>query len=378
MDMRNDTADHSFPFPLELVDTPAILVERSVLTDNIARMQQFAQTCGVQLRPHIKTHKSVQLAMLQLKAGAAGIAVAKISEAEVMAKAGISDIQIANQIVGPSKAAKLLDLSRIARVCCAVDNVRNATELSDIFAGQGLQLDVLVEVDTGLHRCGLSDIIEIVTLSRQIVKLPGLRLIGVMTHAGHAYGARSPEEVADIGRHEGNFLVEAAAAIRGAGIPVGTISVGSTPTATFAASVHGVTELRVGNYIFNDRMQVVLGVATIAQCALSVFATVISVPAGNRVVIDAGSKVFSSDAGAHGRASLTGFGQVLGKQATVTRLSEEHGVIESEPALFRLGEKIKIVPNHACAVMNQLDCAYLIDNGQVVDLIDIDARGMVV
>ncbi|HVP07472.1 MAG TPA: alanine racemase [Candidatus Acidoferrum sp.] len=369
--------DHSFPFSLEFVDTPAILIERPVLNDNVARMQQHASQCGVKLRPHIKTHKSVQLTRLQLEAGAVGIAVAKITEAEVMARAGVNDIQIANQVVGPMKAAKLLELSRIVNVSCAVDSFQNASELSNLFTRQGRQLDVLVEVDTGLHRCGLSDISAIVTLCQQIVMLRGLRLIGVMTHAGHAYGARSLDELAEIGRQEGKFLVEAAGVIRDAGITVDTVSVGSTPTASYAAAVEGVTELRVGNYIFNDRMQLALGVATNDQCALSVLATVISVPAADRAVIDAGSKVFSSDAGAHGRASLVGFGLILGKKATVTRLSEEHGVIESTPGLFRLGEKVRIIPNHACAVMNQLDFAYLVDSGQVVDRISIDARGMV-
>lgn len=267
--------------------TPALLIERSVLARNIGAMQQLADSHGVSLRPHIKSHKSIEIARMQLQAGAVGIAVAKLGEAEVMAGKGITDIQIANQVVGAENVGRLLALSSQAAVSCAIDSEANARQLSVVFADAGRKLPVLIEIDSGLHRCGLSGYEEIAALASIAGKLPGLTLAGIMTHAGHAYAA-VPEEVAHIGAEEGSLMVGLAERLRADGLTIDTVSVGSTPTARHAAASPGVTELRVGNYVFHDLMQVSLGVAALEQCALSVLTTVTSTPSPHRAVVDAG------------------------------------------------------------------------------------------
>lgn len=364
------------PFPIDLLETPAILIDLAVLDANIARMQALADARQLSLRPHIKTHKSVALANRQLAAGASGVAVAKLSEAEVMAEAGITDIQIANQIVGRSKIERLAALSERVALSTAVDSLENVLQMDDIFTAHGLVANVLIEVDSGLHRAGLSQWTEILDLAKEISHRPHCKFVGLMTHAGHAYAARSIEEVKSIAKREGSLLADLGERLRNEGFIVPIVSAGSTPTAYWVAQVPGITELRVGNYIFNDAIQVALGVAQWTDCALSVLTTVTSVHT-DRVVIDAGSKVFSSDCGAHGSTLLSGFGQVIERALTVTRLSEEHGVVQlSRSGDFQIGDRIHIIPNHACPVMNLAQKAWLVQSGMVVDAIEIEARGM--
>ncbi|MBN1212164.1 MAG: alanine racemase [candidate division Zixibacteria bacterium] len=364
------------PLKVSDIDTPALLIERRILEINIRRMQQLADDNRIILRPHIKAHKMPYLALKQIAAGAGGIAAAKLSEAEIMIKNGLDDIQIANQVVGPTKIERLFRLSQKAKISCAVDSPVNAREISAFFAKHGQKIDVLIEIDTGLKRCGLNSPKEIIKLARQLIKLKGINFRGLMTHAGHAYAASGKREVAEIGGFEGRFMVETAGLLRAAGIPVNEVSVGSTPTAPHAALIPGITEIRPGNYIFNDMMQVALGVVTVKSCALTILATVISRPDKNRVVIDAGSKALALDKGAHGLEQLKGYGHILKKKATLERLSEEHGIIKYDREEFLLGEKVRLIPNHACPVVNLFDFAYLVDGQKVLELIPIEARGM--
>ncbi|MBD3401594.1 alanine racemase, partial [candidate division GN15 bacterium] len=188
---------------LTVLDTPCLLIEQHVLADNIARMQALADQYGVDLRPHIKTHKMPVLAQTQIEAGACGIAVATLDEAETMAAVGIDDIQIARQVIGERNIARLVSLRRRARITCAVDNAENARALSAALARHGLTVGLLIEIDTGLRRCGLTDADDVLTLAQTIRDLPSVQFRGLMTHAGHAYGASSDHELAGIGRAEG-------------------------------------------------------------------------------------------------------------------------------------------------------------------------------
>jgi D-serine deaminase-like pyridoxal phosphate-dependent protein len=364
------------PLKVSDIDTPALLIERKILESNILRMQRLADDHRVILRPHVKAHKMPSLALRQMAAGAGGVAVAKLAEAEIMIKNGLDDIQIANQVVGPMKIERLYRLSREAKLSCAVDSVVNAREISAFFAKHNHKIDVLIEIDTGLKRCGLSSAREVVKLARQLLKLKGVNFRGIMTHAGHAYAAADKQEVARIGEHEGRFLAETATVLREAGIPVSEVSVGSTPTVPYSAAVPGVTEIRPGNYVFNDMTQVSLGTVPVKNCALTVLATVISRPARERAVIDAGSKALALDRGAHGRESLQGYGHILKKKAVLERLSEEHGIINTREENFVPGERIRIIPNHSCPVINLFDFACLVDGQKVLELIPIEARGM--
>lgn len=363
-----------FPFPINQLDTPAILLDAAIVEGNIREMQALADRSGIRLHPHIKTHKSLALAKRQLKAGACGIAVAKLGEAEVMAAGGISDIQIANQVVGRAKIERMAALAEKIRINCAVDSMENLFEIDDIFRAYRLSANLLIEIDTGLHRSGLSRWEDVLPLVRAAEDAGNIIFSGLMTHAGHAYAAPDQPALERIGLDEGKIMADLANRLRNEGFDVPVVSVGSTPTAKYSATVPGVTELRVGNYIFNDAMQVSLGVAEWGQCALSLLATVISVHA-DRIVIDAGSKSFSSDAGAHGSTRLSGFGQVVGLPLTITRLSEEHGVIQGVFSnVLKVGERLRIIPNHACPVMNLAESVWWVDSGSVIERISIDAR----
>lgn len=346
------------------------------MENNIRAMQHLADLNDVKLRVHIKTHKIPELALKQLKEGAAGIAVAKLGEAEIMAGAGIRDIQVANIIVGPEKIARLLKLHRTCRITVAIDSIENARQLSTAFEKAGRILEVLVEINTGLNRAGLNSYDELLALLKKCQRLKGLSVTGLMTHAGHAYGARSLAEIEKIGRKEGRILVRYAARLKADGFDnVEVVSVGSTPTARFCSAIKGVTELRVGNYIFNDMSQVSLNMASVSDCALTVLSSVVSRPKKSRTVIDAGSKSLALDRGAHGRETIRGFGHIVGGGGEIIRLSEEHGIIENVTRNFKLGQKIRIMPNHACTVMNLFDHAYLVDGNTVLKKYPIAARG---
>jgi len=359
---------------LDSIETPAVLVDLDVVERNVAAMAERARRAGVRLRPHAKTHKTVEIGRLQLAAGAGGLSVAKVGEAEVFAAAGFQDLFVAYPVVGEDKGRRLLALSDRARLAVGVDSPDGARTLDAVFRAAGRRLDVLLKIDVGFHRVGvLPD--HAVQTAQSISDLSGLRLRGVFTHAGHAYLAKSPDGVADIGRSEGSILVETAQRIRDAGIEIEEVSVGSTPTARHAMSVPGVTECRPGNYVFHDASQVSLGVCAPEDCALTVLATVVSVPAADRAVVDAGSKTLSSDPL---RPSGPGHGFVLGRRSRIARLSEEHGVIEVLPGEgFRVGERVRILPNHACVVSNLHDRLLGVRGDRVEGELAVAARGRV-
>ncbi len=256
---------------MDEVETPAVLVDLDILERNIARMAGRAREHGVPLRPHAKTHKVVEIAERQIKAGAVGLSVAKTSEAEVFAAAGFGDLFVAFPVVGADKGRRLLALADRARLAAGVDSEEGARTLADVFRSAGRRLDVLLKVDVGYGRVGVPPA-RAPEIARRIADLPGLRLRGLFTHAGQAYAAERPEAVAGVGEHEGRTLVETAEAVRATGIAVEEVSVGSTPTAAHAMTVAGVTECRPGNYVFYDASQVGLGSCRMEDCALTVLA----------------------------------------------------------------------------------------------------------
>lgn len=360
---------------VESLETPALLIEESVLEANLNQMQELANDNGIALRPHIKTHKCPKLAHKQLQKGAQGIAVATLQEAEAMVESGITNIHLANEIATDQQIAHFLALSEKAYIACTVDHPDQLTALNRHASGKHLLVPVLIEVNTGLDRAGVENEAEAIQLGRQVEELPNLQLKGIMTHGGQAYGAANRQEVEAIGKKEGEKLVTTAEIMRESGLEVEVVSAGSTPTAPFAAKVKGVTELRVGNYIVNDGIQVSLGVAQQNACALSVLTSVISRPTASRIITDSGTKSLTSDQGAHGNSAIKGFGKVLGKDGHLDRLSEEHGVIENiDSNQFRMGEKLRILPNHACPVFNLFSKAYLVNGNELVDELLIEGK----
>jgi D-serine deaminase-like pyridoxal phosphate-dependent protein len=356
------------------VDTPSVIVDLARVERNIARLAEIAQKAGVRLRPHAKTHKCPDIARLQIAAGAPGVTLAKIGEAEAFADAGLDDFFLAYPIVGDLKARRLRALAERARVIVGVDSEDGAASLASAFADAPRPLEVRLEIDTGLGRTGVLPE-HAHALARAVSRLPGLRLQGLFTHAGHAYAAGSPEAIAAIGRGEGDALVRCAEALRAEGFAIEDVSVGSTPTAIDALRVRGVTECRPGTYVFNDATQVALGVCRAEDCALTVLATVVSVPAADRVVIDAGSKTLASELI---RPKNEAFAVLDDGRGRVIRVTEEHGIVEPAPgAAFRVGDRVSVVPSHVCPVVNLHDRLLGFREGRLERELLVAARGRV-
>jgi len=326
-------------------ETPCAVVDLNVVERNLARMAAIAASAGLRLRPHAKTHKSPWLAARQIAHGATGLTVATLREAEVYADAGIDDLLLAHPPVG---ATKLMRLGRLA------DRIRQlAVSLDDVGVAQTLpqSIEVLWEVDTGQHRLGTQAGLPTVDAVRRLVAAIGLaRFRGLITHAGHSYKAKNSAERREIARAEMRGVVETAELLRQEGIPVREVSVGSTPTAKYAGLMAGVTEMRPGTYAFGDANQVTLGSQRLEDCAFGVVATVVSVPAADRAVLDAGSKALSADLSV---AGLKGYGLVVdAPHLTVGRLSEEHAVVTGTPTGLHIGDRVVVIPAHACTTVN--------------------------
>lgn len=361
----------------EELDTPSLVVDEAALLRNIEEMAAFGRSHGVAVRPHQKTHKTAEIARLQREAGAVGFTCAKLGEAEALADAGVlDDVLLAYQIVGEQKLRRLSALMERARVAVAVDGVEGAELLSTAMRDAGKTLDVMIEVNTGLDRAGLRPGEEVLGLARKLSQMPGLRLRGIMTHEGHVAKAETVEDLAAIATKAGEDMVRTAELLRANGIPVDTVSVGSTPAAAYTPTVPGITEMRPGTYVFNDNTGFLFGRVGVDGCALRILATVISRPAPDRAVVDAGSKTLTMDP-PKGRA---GFGYIVQyPDATIARLSEEHGVVELPPSAqgMRVGERVEIIPNHVCPTVNLQDELFVTRDGEVIDRWPIIARGKV-
>jgi D-serine deaminase-like pyridoxal phosphate-dependent protein len=360
--------------PIEDLETPAVLVDLDVLERNIRAMAARARESRVALRPHAKTHKVLEVGRMQLEAGATGLTLAKTAEAEVFAAADFEDLFLAYPVVGQDKGRRLLALSERTRLTVGVDSVEGASTLDRVFHAAGRRLDVRLEVDCGLQRTGVAPG-EALALAARIAELPGLCLIGIFTHAGQAYLAESPEAAAAVGRAEGETVVSVARELAASGLSISDVSVGSTPTAKAGMGVAGVTECRPGTYVYNDASQAAIGSCRLEDCAMTVLATVVSVPTRERAVVDAGSKTLSSDPlwprpGGHGR--------LVGRLSRITRLNEEHGIVETAPGeSFRVGERVSIIPNHACIVSNLHTRVFAVRARRVEAVWTVAARGCV-
>jgi D-serine deaminase-like pyridoxal phosphate-dependent protein len=312
---------------------------------------------------------------MQLDAGAGGITVAKLGEAEVMVEAGIDDLLIAYPLVGEFKLRRLRELLERARVRVSLDDVAVAEPIGRIGVDRGEPIPVLIEVDTGLHRMGRPAGAPSTDLAVEIARIPGIDVIGLLTHAGHAYRATDEDLLRAASQREALDMAETADLCRKAGLDVSVVSVGSTPTARIAAGIAGVTEIRPGTYVFNDVQQMRLGVATEQTCGARVLATVVSRPTSERFVIDAGSKAFSSDGG--DGPPFPGRGVVVGRPDLVLDfMSEEHGVGHiKDGGGLAIGDRLEVVPLHACSAVNLFDVAYAVRGGAVEGEIAIAARG---
>jgi D-serine deaminase-like pyridoxal phosphate-dependent protein len=365
--------------PISELDTPTLLIDLKRLQNNIATISKFAKEQQLQLRPHIKTHKSIKIAKMQLASGAVGITVAKIAEAEVMETAGIKDILIAFPISSPQKVERLKRLlSKGVKLKVAVDSLEQLKHLQKGLESSPYTLEVWIKINSGLNRCGVEPGKEAVNLAQAILFLSKLRFGGLFTHAGQSYAATSIKEIEEIGKREARSILESAEMMEQMGIPVPVKSVGSTPTYQISGTTQGITEIRPGNAVFFDAIQVGLGVASLDQCALSILSSVVGIY-HNRMVFDAGSKSLSLDKGAHGNNTVQDFGHIMDTpELTLERLSEEHGVATyTIPPPLTLNQKVQIIPNHACTAANLFHSYVVHSDGMVVDIWNVDARGMV-
>jgi D-serine deaminase-like pyridoxal phosphate-dependent protein len=369
------TEDHIVAVDQPL-DTPLIAVDLDLLERNITAMAALAADYGVSLRPHAKTHKSPQVARMQIAAGAVGLTCAKLGEAEVLVdKGGVTDVLIAYPIVGEIKIRRLLSLLDRARIVVAVDTHEAAAALSQAISAKGRTLDIYLEVNTGQDRAGARAGQEAADLAAAISRLPGLRLAGVMTHEGHA-GFSPPEEIVAVAENAGKALVDTAERIRSQGIEVAQVSVGSTPASWFTPRVAGITEMRPGTYVFHDNNAFRHGRVGPHLCAARVVSTIVSRPAPDRAIIDAGSKALALDPS----PSHPGHGYIVGHRgATIARLSEEHGVVTlpDDEIGFDVGDRVEIIPNHICPAVNLTDELVMVRDGHVVDRWPVTARGKV-
>ena len=348
----------------EELDTPAVLIDMDIVKKNIQAYQKYCNRVGISLRPHIKTHKIPELAKLQLNEGAAGITCQKISEAEaIISEGGISDIFITYNIIGQKKLMALKKLSKRANISVVADSMYCLEGLSRVFEDSEKKLRVLVECDTGAKRCGVISPSAALKLAKAISLNTNLIFGGLMTYPPIS----EPEKV-------NTFLTEAKQLIEKNRIVVETISIGGSPDMWNVEDIPIANEYRIGTYIFNDRSLLHRGVCEERDCALTVLATVVSTPTEYRAIVDAGSKVLTSDL-----FGLTGYGKVINEpHLKICQLTEEHGTITSDnPTGLKIGQQLKIIPNHACVVTNMLDRVIFVENGIPIKHQKVIARGKV-
>ena len=340
------------------------------------------------MRPHAKTHKSPTIAAWQIERGAIGICCAKLGEAEVFAGARIEDIRVPYPL-NPVNAPRVLALLDRTRFSFIVDHLAIARGWSDAMSRAGREVDVLVKVDVGFHRCGINPALPgAVDFLERIARMPGLKLRGILAHAGHGYHASSETEAERIATEEARMLNDIACAARTRAIPIEEVSAGATPTARYSLRQKGLTEYRCGNYVFFDRTQVGLGAATFDDCAMSVLARIVTKPAPDRIILDCGSKTLSSD-GARGFSALPGHGAIFrdisvkpgqrpDDDLIIERLSEEHATVRVASGATPLepGDLVRVVPNHACVVTNLVDELWLRE-GERVEPLPVAARGRI-
>ena len=362
---------------LEQVPTPALVLDAAKARRNVERLAAYAASHGIGIRPHTKTHKSVEMARLQLEAGARGLTIAKVGEAEALRSssgAARPDLLVAYPTVDPSRTTRLAELARSADVRVAVDTPAAVNAISAAAARAGTTIGLLVDLDVGMRRTGVSTAEALVSLAQAVVAAPGVRLDGIFCYPGHVWGR--PDE-------QGAALAAVAAQLQEAidlferhGLCHAIVSAGSTPTAFQSHLVPQVTEIRPGTYIFNDMNCVHGGFCTLDDCAATILCTVVSDAVAGQVVLDGGSKTFSSDRCAP--APESGHGRVVEyPEATITKLTEEHAQVDVSRCgrRPRVGERVTVIPNHICPCVNLQDTAWLQQADGRLRRLPVDARG---
>jgi D-serine deaminase-like pyridoxal phosphate-dependent protein len=355
------------------LETPALIVDLDRMEGNLQRMADYCHEHGLNLRPHTKTHKIPQLAQKQMDLGARGITVAKVGEAEVMSEEGLDDLLLAYPLFGDAKALRLGAVLERARITVSLDSAESLNWVAR--AADGKSIDVLVEIDVGMRRCGLKPGPAAVQLAQLIDSTAGLRFEGLMFYPGHIHPAwedsnRKLEQLnSDLQRQLEFFEKQK--------VPVHRVSGGSTPSAFYSHHIPALTEIRPGTYIFNDRHSLEWKTCSEDQCAASVVTTVVSRAVTGQAIIDGGSKTFSSDPLRVGKKG--GFGLVKGfPEVQFGKMNEEHGYLKvPDEAKLEIGQTVQVIPNHICATVNLHDTVFGYRDEEVVESWIVKGRGKI-
>jgi len=354
------------------LDTPALVIDLDIMERNLRRVADYTKSHGLRLRPHTKTHKVPAVGRRQLDSGAVGLTVAKVGEAEVMLGANPPDLLLAYPVLGRAKLQRLMQVAKKTRLTVALDSMVAARQLSEAASEAQIEVGVLAEVDAGLNRVGVSPGPELMELARGMRGLPNLRFEGIDFYPGHIRdtGERGTEQIRKLSELIQCILDD----FRRDGIEVRVVSGGSTPTLFHSHEVRGVTEIRPGTYVYNDVNTVASGGCTFDDCAASVLVTVVSTARPGQIIVDGGSKTFSSDTAAppsvHGRV-------VEAPECAFHRENEEHGYIDITRANreFAVGDRLHIIPSHVCVAVNLHEYVYGIRGEQVESVWKVEGRG---
>jgi D-serine deaminase-like pyridoxal phosphate-dependent protein len=355
------------------IDTPALLVDLDIMERNLARVADYAKAHDLRLRPHTKTHKSPRVGRWQLESGAVGLTVAKVGEAEVMLSAEPADLLVAYPVIGRSKLERLMEVARRTRVTVALDSSFAARQLSDAARAAGVTLGVLAEVDVGLGRVGVNPGEQLMALAQTIDKLPRLTLEGIAFYPGHIKDLDESGQAALAALR--TLLQSILADFRHAGLEVKVVSGGSTPTLYHSHEITGLNEIRPGTYVYNDLNIMRSGGCTMEDCAASILATVVSTARPGQIIIDGGSKTFSSDRPSAGEVTWGHIVEAPGSR--FHKMNEEHGYVDVSRCEreFSVGERVHVIPNHICVAVNLHEQVYGIRGGQVEEIWKVEARG---
>lgn len=362
------------------LDTPSLIIDKTIMMKNLHYMQDYADRQGVALRPHTKTHKTPAIAKIQRDLGCKGITVAKVGEAEVMAAEGLNDIFVANEVVGIQKLERIRSLTRNGiKMSFGIDTPCQVEDIQKVFAGEEKPVDVLIEIEVGENRSGIIHEEDFITLLDTIKKCPAVHLKGVFSHEGHCYDVPSVEAC-----HEA-FLVSVKRTLsfadiaRREGFAIETVSVGSTPSLMQGFDIpKGVTELRPGTYVYMDASMANTVGGDLGKCAATVLTTVISKPTDERVITDVGAKGMTMQTRTTGISACDGLGTVKGMEDVHPfAMFDEHCIFYNKKLhdSVKVGDKIEIYPVHICPVCNLYDTAYLCENGEIVEELPILGRG---
>jgi D-serine deaminase-like pyridoxal phosphate-dependent protein len=368
---------------LETIKTPSLIVDAGRMKHNAEQTTARAKQLNVALRPHVKTHRCVEIARLQTEGSAGGIMVSTLAEAHFFSRNGFSDITYGIPIEAGKFAEAIAIAKTIERFSVLTDDAATVESLDETARRENAKLDVFLKVDVGYHRCGVEPTTaEACSIPQKISDSSNLNFAGILTHAGHSYRAASPEKLLEIARQERDLMRNLAEELRGEGLTVPDVSIGSTPTMSAIDHLEGITELRCGNYIFFDAFQATLGSCRFEDCALTVLAAVVHRDSQRqKIVVDAGAIALSKDRGAVEFDQNCGYGRVYDLAGNdlnlrVQSLSQEHGEISvADEKIFdslKVGSRVRILANHSCLTALQHSHYHVLEGGKIVDRWEIN------